>query len=66
MNGSQIESVLQLIDQNVDITRQETLLYLREHQAEVVQALARTGRATVKTTAGELSLRIEDLTAAAA
>ncbi len=66
MNGSQIENVLRLIDQNVDITRQETLVYLREHQAEVVEQLTKTGRATVKTSAGELSLRIEDLTAAAA
>ena len=66
MNGSQIENVLRLIDQNVDITRQETLIYLREHQAEIVEQLTKTGLATVKTSAGELSLRIEDLTAAAA
>ena len=66
MNGSQIENVLRMIDENVDITRQEVIRYLREHQREVVQDLARQGHAVVPTSAGNLQLCLEDLSAAAA
>ena len=66
MNGSQIENVLRMIDENVDITRQEVLRYLREHQGEVVRDLATRGVASVPTSAGALTLSIEDLSAAAA
>jgi hypothetical protein len=66
MSGSQIENLLQMIDDNVDITRREVLRYLREHQGEVVQDLATKGVASVPTSAGALQLRLEDLAAAAA
>ena len=66
MNGIQIENILRMIDDNVDITRQEVLRYLRAHQSEVVQALATRGVATVPTTAGNLELCLDDLSASAA
>ncbi len=66
MNGIQIENILRLIDQNVDITRQEAIRYIRDHQQQIVQDLVRSGATKVKTSAGDLSLTLEDLSAAAA
>ena len=66
MNGIQIENILRMIDENVDITRQETIRYIRDHQQQIVQDLLRSGETKVKTSAGDLSLKLEDLTAAAA
>lgn len=66
MNGIQIENILRMIDENVDITRQEAIRYIRDHQQQIVQDLVRSGQTRVKTSAGDLSLTLEDLTAAAA
>lgn len=66
MNGIQIENILRMIDENVDITRQEAIRYIRDHQQQIVQDLVRSGATKVKTSAGDLSLTLEDLTAAAA
>ncbi len=66
MNGIQIENILRMIDENVDITRQEAIRYIRDHQQEIVQQLVRSGEAKVKTSVGDLSLTLEDLSAAAA
>ena len=66
MNGIQIENILRLIDENVDITRQEAIRYIRDHQQQIVQDLVLSGATKVKTSAGDLSLTLEDLSAAAA
>ena len=66
MNGIQIENILRLIDENVDITRQEAIRYIRDHQQQIVQDLVRSGATKVKTSAGDLRLTLEDLSAAAA
>jgi hypothetical protein len=66
MNGIQIENILRMIDENMDITRQEAIRYIREHQQQIVQDLLHSGATKVKTSAGDLSLTLEDLTAAAA
>lgn len=66
MNGIQIENILRLIDENVDITRQEAIRYIRDHQQQIIQDLVRSGATKVKTSAGDLSLTLEDLGAAAA
>ncbi len=66
MNGIQIENILRLIDENVDITRQEAIRYIRDHQQQIVQDLVRSGATKVKTSAGDLSLTLDDLSAAAA
>lgn len=66
MNGAQIENLLRMIDENVDLTRQEVIRYIREHQQEIVQQLVRSGEATVKTHVGDFSLTLDDLQATAA
>lgn len=66
MNGIQVENILRMIEENVDITRQEAIQYIRVHQQEIVQDLLRSGETTVKTSAGDLSLTLADLSAAAA
>jgi hypothetical protein len=65
MNGKQIENLLQMVDGNVHIAQTEALQYIRENQADIIRDLATTGVATVRTTAGNVELRVEDLEAAA-
>jgi DUF4097 and DUF4098 domain-containing protein YvlB len=64
MNGKQIENLLQMVDGNVNIAQGEALQYI--NQADIVRELATTGTATVKTAAGNVELRVEDLVATAA
>ena len=66
MNGAQIENFLRMVDENVDITRQEAIRYIRDHQQQIVQDLVRSGRTVVKTHVGDLSLTLDDLSAKAA
>lgn len=66
MNGVQIENVLQLIDSNIELTRSEVTAYLRSHRDEVAESLADFGAAVILTSAGPLTLRMEDLRGAAA
>jgi SepF-like predicted cell division protein (DUF552 family) len=66
MNGKQIENLLQMVDGNVHIAQTEALQYIRDNQSEIIRELAMTGVATVKTAAGNVQLRVEDLEAAAA
>jgi DUF4097 and DUF4098 domain-containing protein YvlB len=66
MNGKQIENLLQMVDGNVNIAQGEALQYIRDNQADIVRELATTGTATVKTAAGNVELRVEDLVATAA
>jgi hypothetical protein len=65
MNGRQIENLLQLIDGNIDLTRSEAAEYIRVHQAQIVDSLAKTGTAIVVTSAGEIVLSERDLYASA-
>jgi hypothetical protein len=64
MTGNYIESLLEMIDGNIGIARDEALQYIKDHEAEIVTSLARTGTATIKTAAGDLQLKMSDLTAA--
>ena len=66
MNGQQIESMLDQIDENVDLARDEAMQYIRKHQSELAQQLATRGYAMIKTNAGELRLSVDDLNAVAA
>jgi hypothetical protein len=66
MNAAEIENVLQLIDENIALTRDEAVEYIREHRNEVARAIAEHGTASIPTTAGELSLSKADLEAVAA
>jgi hypothetical protein len=66
MNGMQIENILQLIDCNIALTRDEATKYIRLHRNEVAQSLAVAGTATIPTSAGNINLSIEDLKAVAA
>jgi len=66
VNGTQIENVLQLIDCNIELTRNEATAYIRTHRSEVAESLADNGAAIIPTSAGPLTLRVEDLRSAAA
>ena len=66
MNGAQIENFLRMVDENVDLTRQEAIHYIREHQQQIVQELIRSGSTVVKTNVGDFSLTLDDLSAKAA
>ena len=66
MNGQQIESMLNQIDENIDLSRDEAMRYIRSHQDELASQLATQGYAMVKTNAGDLRLSVEDLEAVAA
>lgn len=61
MNGKQIEDLLRLIDNNMDLTRDEAGRYMRDHQQEIVDSLYKTGSATIRTSGGDLVLRPTDL-----
>ena len=66
MNGAQIENFLRMVDENVDLTRQEAIVYIRENQQQIVKDLVRSGSTVVKTHVGEFSLTLDDLSAKAA
>jgi hypothetical protein len=66
MNGTQIENVLELIDCNIELTRSEATAYLRANRHEVAESIANFGKALIPTSAGTLTLRVEDLQGAAA
>ena len=70
MNFREIEALARQIEENVkqsrELTDQETLRYIRDHQDQIVAELVRNGRARVLTSLGEFSLTLDDLKASAA
>ena len=69
MNGSQIESVLDLIDSNIHSSMKsvsgEILEYLRSHADELAEQIAEKGYGVIPTSAGEVRVSKEDLKPAA-
>jgi len=61
MNGKQIEDLLQLIDGNLTLTRDEAAKYIQEHHEAIIKSLTETGSATVETKAGKLELSMRAL-----
>ena len=70
MNGHEIAALARQIQENVqmnrELTTQEAIRYIREHQQEIVRDLVRSGCARVLTSIGEFSLTLDDLKAVAA
>lgn len=66
VNGNQIEQVLQLIDNNMQLSSDEATDYIRKNQPAIAQSLFTTGSAVVRTSAGELKISLADLEASAA
>ena len=66
MNGKQIEDLLQLIDGNLMLTRDEAAVYIQEHRDAILKSLTETGSAIVETKAGKLELSMHDLEMTAA
>lgn len=70
MNGREIAALAKQIEENVklnrELTNQEAIRYIREHQEDIVRDLVHSGRTKVLTNFGEFSLTLDDLNAAAA
>ncbi len=66
MNGREITALARQIEENIDLTRQEAMRYIREHQDEIVRELVHSGVAKVRTNVGDFSLTLDDLKATAA
>ena len=69
MNGREIAALAKQIEENVrmnrELTDQEAIRYIQDHQQEIVQNLVRSGRARVLTSFREFSLTLDDLNATA-
>jgi hypothetical protein len=69
MNGIQIESMLTLIDRNIqssmDCVRDEVLRYLQDHGDELAREISRSGSAIIPTRLGDVKVTREDLAAIA-
>ena len=70
MNGSEIERLLTLIDENIEqnsaARNAEFFRYLGDHRREALEQLRTTGAVVVKTSFGDMSASLEDLRRAAA
>ena len=69
MNGIQIESMLNLIDRNIQSSiacvRDEVLLYLQTHGDVLARDISRQGWAVIPTHLGDVKVTREDLAAIA-
>jgi hypothetical protein len=66
MNGQQIECVLEQIDDNVGLARDEAEAYIRQNRTDLISALVKTGHAEIKTSGGNFTITLADLGALAA
>ena len=61
MNGAQIETILDLIDRNVSLTRKEVAEYIVKHKGAIASSLAKDGVAHIQTRGGSLTITRSDL-----
>ncbi|WP_419805192.1 hypothetical protein [Terriglobus sp.] len=61
MNGAQIETLLDLIDRNVSLTRKEIAEYIVKHKGAIANSLAKDGVAQIQTRGGSLTITRSDL-----
>jgi hypothetical protein len=64
MGGTQLEKALDLIDANLLMNRDEVLLYIEAHMEAVGEALRTNGQVAIPTSAGVVTLRLDQLVAA--
>jgi hypothetical protein len=61
MGGTQLERALDLIDGNLKMNRTEVLEYIDEHPTAVASALKRDGHVSIPTSAGPVTLRLDQV-----
>lgn len=64
MFGAQLETVLDLIDANLAMNRDEVLQYIQDHEDIVANELHKNGQVDIPTSGGVVTIRRKDIIAA--
>ncbi len=63
MSAAQTERVLELIDHNLEMNREEVLSYIAENEERVAEELLDRGQVDIPTSAGPVTLKRQDFAA---
>ncbi len=56
MNGTQLERVLNLIDANLALNRDEIIRYIQDHETEIVEQMDKYGKIEIPTSVGRVTI----------